>query len=318
MCRAFLSPWTDKNGEEKYIGRFNIGAITLNLPKMAIESKGNINKFYELIDEYFEIALKIHEYSYAKIGKKKASSNPLFFTQGGCAIKLENNEPIENALQCATASFGYIGLTETCKVLSGKPLHENMQLGEDILQYIKEKTENAKKEYGRLYAMYGTPAESLCRKFLEKDRATYGIVEGVTDKEWYTNSHHIGVEYPMSAFEKMDLEERLFKIPTGGRIMYTEWQHGENLEAMKQVINKAMKQGFYFGINLENSTCMDCGAEGDFKEGTCKKCGSKNITTIDRVCGYLGISNSNGQSRYNEGKVNEVLNRVKHYNVLLK
>lgn len=314
-CRAFLSPWWNEKGEETYIGRFNIGAITFNLPKMAYESNGDINKFYELLDKYFEIALQVHLYSYDKIGKKKASSNPLFFTQGGCAVKLKADEPVAKALECATASFGYIGLTETCYLLSGKQLHQNTSLAKEILIYIRKKVDKVRETYKRLFAFYGTPAEGLASKFLEQDKKTYGIIPGMTDKEWYTNSHHIDVTAPVSAFDKINIESDLFQYPTGGRIMYTEWNHTDNDKAIEQVIDVAMDKGLYFGINLENSKCNDCGTEGDFKEGTCEKCGSHNITTIDRVCGYLGISNQNGVSRYNEGKKHEVLNRVKHYNV---
>jgi len=313
-CRAFLAPWWNENGEEIYIGRFNIGAVTLNFPKMAYESKGDINKFYELINKYFEIALEVHLYSYDKIGKKKASSNPLFFTQGGCAVQLKPEDPVEKALECATASFGYIGLNETCYLLSGKQLHENVLLVKEILLYYKDKIEKAKKDHNKLFALYGTPAEGLASKFLENDKKTYGVVPGMTDKEWYTNSHHIDVKAPISALDKIEIESELFEIPTGGRIMYTEWTHTDNEEAVEQMIDIAMAKGLYFGINLENSICSDCGAEGDFKDGECDSCGSHNITTIDRVCGYLGISNQNGESRYNEGKKHEVLNRVKHYN----
>lgn len=313
-----LSPWWNESGEEVYIGRFNIGAVTLNLCKIAYESKGDKKKFYELIDKYFEIALQIHLYSYDKIGKKKASSNPLFFTQGGCAVQLKANDTIEKALECATASFGYIGLTETCYLLSGKQLHENVSLAKEILMYLKNKVEEVKKEHNKLFALYGTPAEGLSMKFLEKDRETYGIIPGMTDKEWYTNSHHVDVSAPISALDKIEIESELFKIPTGGRIMYTEWNHTSNEEAIEQVIDIAMEKGLYFGINFENSKCNDCGAEGDYQKGICEKCGSDNITTISRVCGYLGLEKFNGQTRYNKGKVAEVMNRVKHYNMKIK
>lgn len=317
-CRAFLSPYVDpETGEEVYEGRFNIGAVTMNLPRLALESNGDFDKFVELLYENMDVAVDIHEYTYEKMKKRKASSNPLFFTQGGCYVKLKPEDTIEEALKVATASFGYIGLTETCQILSGNPLHKSMELGITILKLIKNRINEYSKRYGRLYAMYATPAESLCRRFLEVDRAKFGLVEGVTDKEWYTNSHHIGVEYNLSALDKIDLESELFEIPTGGRIMYTEWPHTDNLEAMESVIDYAMEKGLYFGINLENSVCGDCGAEGEFPDGVCTECGSHNVTTYDRVCGYLGISRQNGDTRYNEGKVNEVRQRVKHYNVKL-
>lgn len=315
-CRAFLSPWENENGEETYIGRFNIGAVTLNLPRYAIDSNGDKEVFFSLIDKYFELALQTHLYTYEKMSKKKASSNPLFFVEGGCAVKLNPSDNITKALECATASFGYIGLTEACYLLSGKALHENVALGEEILSYIRNKIDKAKEEHNRLFAMYGTPSEGLCDKFLKADLEKYGVIKGVTDKEWYMNSHHVDVRAKVTALEKMEIEDKLYKYPTGGRIMYTEWPHTDNAEAIESVINRGMKKGMYIGINFENSTCNDCKAKGDFKEGTCSKCGSHNITTIDRVCGYLGIYQANGDTRYNEGKEKEVLNRVKHYNCL--
>lgn len=317
-CRAFLSPWHDENGEEQYIGRYNIGAVTLNLVRYAIEAAGDKSKFFELVDKYFDLALQTHLYTYEKMAKKKGSSNPLFFVEGGCAISVKEDESIEKTLKCATASFGYIGLTEACYLLSGKALHENVELAEEILAYIRAKVDKAKDETGYLFALYGTPSEGLCDKFLQADLAKYGVIEGVTDKEWYMNSHHVDVRAKVTALEKMRIENRLFHYPTGGRIMYTEWPHTDNFEAVEAVINVAMSMGMYFGINLENSTCNDCGAKGDFKDGVCTECGSHNITTIDRVCGYLGVFQADGDTRYNNGKRKEVLNRVKHYNCIIK
>lgn len=312
MCRAFLSPYVDENGEEIFIGRFNIGAITLNLPKMAIAANKDKEKFKELILKYMDIAVKVHEFTYKRMAQKKAGSNPLFFCEGGCHVKLKPTDTIEEALKSATASFGYIGLEEAIYHMTGKHLDENIEFGKEIMELLKTRTDFYSQKYNRLFALYGTPSEGLCDKALKKDRKTYGEIEGVTTKEWYTNSFHIGVEREVTAFEKMALENELFHLSTGGRIVYTEWYRTKNLKAMEQMINKAMEYGFYFGINIDASTCKDCGRT-DFEGNTCPECGSSNVITVARVCGYLGIAEENGESRFNDGKRAEKNNRVKHY-----
>lgn len=311
-CRAYLSPFFDKDGKEIYNGRFNIGAITLNLVKMAIESKGDIKEFMNFIDIYMYMAAKLHEYTYRRMAQKKASSNPLFFCEGGCWTKLSYNDTIEEALKAATASFGYIGMEEAIYCLTGKHLDEKIDLAKEILQRMNDNVEKYKVKYNRLFALYATPSEGLCDKALKKDLKKYGVLEGVTDKPWYTNSFHINVNRKVTAFEKMEKEAELFHMSKGGRIVYTEWYQTKNLKAMEQIIDKAMELGLYFGINIEASTCKDCGRT-DFEGQVCPECGSTHVITIARVCGYLGISDEDGDSRFNEGKKAEKDNRVKHY-----
>lgn len=312
MCRAYLSPFFDEEGKEIYNGRFNIGAITLNLVKMAIESKGDIKEFMNFIDIYMNMAAKLHEYTYRRMAQKKASSNPLFFCEGGCWTKLSYNDTIEEALKAATASFGYIGMEEAIYCLTGKHLDEKIDLAKEILQRMNDNVEKYKVKYNRLFALYATPSEGLCDKALKKDLKKYGIIEGVTDKPWYTNSFHINVNRKVTAFEKMEKEAELFHMSKGGRIVYTEWYQTKNLKAMEQIVDKAMELGLYFGINIEASTCKDCGRT-DFEGQVCPECGSTHVITIARVCGYLGISDEDGDSRFNEGKKAEKDNRVKHY-----
>lgn len=316
-CRAELSPWINpKTSKEVYNGRFNIGAVTLILPKYAIEANGNIDKFMEYIDKYMKMAAKIHEFTYKRMSMKKASSDPLFFCEGGCAIQLDYNETIEKALDCATASFGYIGLEEAVYSLSGKHLHENKELAIKIMERINQNCEFYKNKYKRLFAIYGTPSEGLCDKALKKDLKKYGIIKGVTDKEWYTNSFHVDVRAEIDVFKKMEIEKDLFHLSNGGHICYSEWPHTTNLEALRQVIDKAMDLGLYYGINVEASTCKECGRV-DFEGNVCPQCGSHNVITISRVCGYLGISEENGESRFNDGKKAERDNRIKHFNFFI-
>lgn len=315
-CRAALSPWCDEEGKETYVGRFNIGAVTMQLVRIALESNGNEDEFFKLLDKCIDSGINFHLYKYAKMSKQKSSSNPLFFTQGGCAVQCDPNGTIEKALECATASIGYIGLNEACVVLSGKELHENLELAEKIMKRLKDRVDEASKKHNRLFALYGTPSEGLCDKALKKDREDFGVIDGVTDKDWYSNSHHVSVTAEISAIEKAKIESKLYKYPTGGRIFYTEWPHTDNMEALEQYINFCMSLGLYIGINFDNGKCNDCGHKGKFKDDTCPKCGSTNVLIITRVCGYLGVYKANGETRYNQGKEAEVKNRFKHYNYI--
>lgn len=314
MCRATLSPWYNENGEEVFTGRFNIGAVSVVLPRLALLSEGDEEKFFKMLDECIDSGINFHLYKYAKLSKQKASSNPLFFTQGGCAVTLDPNETLERALECATASIGYIGVNEACVVLSGKELHENLELAKKIMKRLREKVDEAKEKHGRLFALYGTPAEGLASKALARDLKDFGVIPGVTDKEWYTNSHHVNVTAKISGTDKVRIEEVLYKYPTGGRIFYTEFPHTDNLLAMEQYINHCMEKGLYIGINFDNGKCNSCGYKGKFKEENCPKCNSTNVIIINRCCGYLGVYRSNGETRYNHGKEHEVKNRFKHYN----
>lgn len=153
-------------------------------------------------------------------------------------------------------------------------------------------------------------------KALNRDREDFGIIQGVTDKEWYTNSFHLNVKAEVTAIEKTNAEYEFYKYSSGGRIMYVEWPHTENLEAIEQYLSYAMEKGLYVGINFDNGTCNDCGAKGSFIDGYCTECNSTNVLVINRVCGYLGLAVSNGESRYNKGKEEEVKNRFKHFNVV--
>jgi anaerobic ribonucleoside-triphosphate reductase len=316
-CRAFLSPWFDENGNEIYIGRFNVGAITMILPKYAIESKGSKKKFFEHIDKYMEMIAKVHDFTYRRMANKKASSNPLFFCEGGCAITLKPEDTIEKALECATASFGIIGLEEAIFLLTGKHIHEDNSLAIEIMEYIQHNIDIYKEKYNRLFAFYMTPSEGLADKALKKDLKKYGEIKGVTDKEWYTNSFHVDVRANISGLDKMDIEKPMFDIAKGGRIIYTEIPDMDNEEALEDIINQAMKRGLYYGVNFEKGHCYDCGAVGEFKDGICSHCGSKNVLMIDRVCGYLGVKKLKGVTRYNNGKDAETDQRVKHYNIVI-
>lgn len=313
-CRAFLSEYKNEEGESVFLGRGNCGAVTLNLPRFALKAEGDLIKFFKLIDENFHKAMKVHLFTYNRMKKVKAKTNPLFFVHGGCHIQLDYEDTIEKAIDTFTWSIGYIGLDETVKALTGLQLHENHGLGVHILEHIDGLIQKAKEETGLRLAMYSTPAESLCYKFLEHDKEEFGVIEGVTDKAYYTNSFHMDVNAKLDVDQKMRLELPMFNIATGGRIVYNEYPHTKNKKAIMDCVRYAMSLGLYYGINLQLDTCLGCGHQDEI-EGTCPKCGSTNILSINRICGYLGYTSTDtGENMVNRGKYDEISKRVDHFN----
>ncbi len=258
--------------------------------------------------------MKVHLFTYNRMKKVKAKTNPLFFVHGGCHIQLDYEDTIEKAIDTFTWSIGYIGLDETVKALTGQQLHENHGLGVHILEHIDKLIQEAKEETGLRLAMYSTPAESLCYKFLEHDKEEFGIIEGVTDKAYYTNSFHMDVNAKLDVDQKMQLELPMFNIATGGRIVYNEYPHTKNKKAIMDCVRYAMSLGLYYGINLQLDTCLGCGHQDEI-EGACPKCGSTNILSINRICGYLGYTSTDtGENMVNRGKYDEISKRVDHFN----
>lgn len=282
-CRAYLSPFWDEQGNEIYTGRSNIGAVTLNLPKIGLESKGDWNKFFDLVDKYSDIVFAIHEDYYTKISKTKGSSNPLYFCEGGAWTKVGYNEEVGKIYEASTASLGYIGIYETLKAMN-VPKEEYLKYGTKIVAYLKKLTEKATINYNHLYALYSTPAESLCYRFQKINRKDYGVIEDVTDREYITNSFHVPVWEDVSVPEKIAFEAPFHKLATGGRISYNEFVYGVDNSVLEQAINFAMENGMYYGVNVVAGTCNQCGYSGDFHDN-CPKCGTHDITVVTRVCG---------------------------------
>lgn len=266
----------------------------------------------EILEQNFWLAIEEHIRKYNKLKKVKASTNPLFFTQGGCHMKLDPNDTIEEAIKTFTWSIGYIGLEEATYYMEGKHLHEDPWFANLILEKLNDLIEEAKEKHGLLFALYGTPAEGLCYRWATKDQEEFGTIAGVTDKSYYTNSFHVDVREHISFDKKQEIEAELFHQSNGGHICYNEFPRTDNLKALEQAISYAMSLGLYYGINMELDMCMDCGCEGEI-EGDCPSCGGNRIFRINRVCGYLGYHTINGDTRYNNGKLEEVENRVDHF-----
>lgn len=319
-CRAFLSPWYERGGLEPadeddkpvFIGRFNIGAVSLHLPMILAKSRRENKDFYEVLDYYLEMIRGVHKRTYNYLGEMKASVNPVMYCMGGFyGGNLQPNQKLKESptlLLSATASFGFTALNELQELYNGKSIREDGQFALEVLQYINDKIAQFKKEDGHLYAMYGTPAENLCGLQVEQFRKEYGIVEHVSDRPYVSNSFHCHVTEDISPIEKQDKEGRFWNLANGGKIQYVRYPLGYNKEAVKTLVLRAMKKGFYEGVNLSLAYCDDCGYQ-QLEMDVCPKCGSKNLTKIDRMNGYLSYSRVKGDTRLNSAKMAEIAER---------
>ena len=316
-CRAFLSPYYERGGfepaDEKdvpvFVGRFNLGAISLNLPMILAKARDENKEFYEVLDYYLEMIRKIHLRTYAYLAKKKASISPLAYCEGGFYKgHLKPSDCIEPLLESATLSFGLTALNELQELYNGKSLVEDGAFALETLKYINKKTEEFKKKDHKLYAIYGTPAENLCGLQIEQFRKKYGIVKGVSDREYVSNSFHCAVWEDISGIQKQDLEKRFWDYCKGGRIQYVRYNLNYNTEAMITYIERAMEYGFYEGVNLSLAYCNQCGHE-ELDMDACPQCGSSDLVKIDRMNGYLSYSRVHGETRLNQAKMVEIAER---------
>ena len=316
-CRAFLSPWyekgginpLDKNDKPVYIGRFNIGAISLHLPMVLAKAREEQKDFYEVLDYYLEMIRKIHIRTYRYLGKKKASTNPLAYCQGGFyGGNLKPDDEIEPILKSSTASYGITALNELQVLYNGKSLVEDGEFAIEVLKYINKKILEYRDEDGILYAIYGTPAENLCGLQIRQFRNKYGIIEGVSSREYVSNSFHCGVWENINGIEKQDLEERFWDLFKGGRIQYVRYNLNYNTKAMITYVERAMEKGFYEGVNLSLAYCNNCGHE-ELDMDVCPKCGSSDLTKIDRMNGYLSYSRVHGDTMLSNAKMVEISER---------
>ncbi len=317
-CRASLSPWyrrggmtpADENDTPVFEGRFNLGAISLHLPMILAKARQENKDFYEVLDYYLELIRNLHKKTYDFLGEKKASINPLGFCEGGFyGGHLKPDDKIRSILPPMTMSFGITALNELQELYNGKSLVEDGTFALEVMEYINKKVNEFKNEDHILYAIYGTPAESLCGLQVKQFRKKYGIIRGVSDRPYVSNSFHCGVWEDISPIEKQDLENRFWNLFNGGKIQYCRYPVSYNVEAIKTLVRRAMKMGFYEGINLSLSYCEECGHE-ELDMDVCPKCGSSLITKIDRMNGYLGYTRVHGKTRYNDAKNAEIKDRV--------
>ena len=317
-CRAFLSPWYERGGmhpaddEDKpvFVGRFNIGVVSLHLPMILAKARKESRDFYEVLDYYLNLIRQLHLRTYAYLGEMRASTNPLAYCEGGfLGGHLELTDKIKPILKSATASFGITALNELQKLYNGKSLVEDGAFAIEVMEHINKRINEYKEEDGRLYAIYGTPAENLCGLQVKQFRNKYGIVEGVSDRDYVSNSFHCHVTENITPIEKQDLENRFWDLSNGGKIQYVKYPIDYNIEAIKTLIHRAMDMGFYEGVNLSLAYCDDCGHE-ELEMDVCPVCGSRNLTKIDRMNGYLSYSRVHGDTRLNDAKMAEIAERV--------
>ena len=317
-CRAFLSPWyekggmhpVDENDKPIFEGRFNLGVVSLHLPMILAKARRESKDFYEVLDYYLELIRGLHKRTYDYIGELRASVNPVAFCEGGLlGGNLKPTDKIKSILPPMTMSYGITALNELQRLYNGKSIREDGQFALEVMQHINDYTNRIKEEDHILYAIYGTPAESLCGLQIEQFRKIYGIIENVSDKPYVSNSFHCHVSEQMSPIEKQDKEGRFWDLFNGGKIQYCRYNLGYNKEAIKTLILRAMDKGFYEGVNLAMCYCEDCGYQ-QVEMDVCPKCGSKMITKIDRMNGYLGFTRVHGETRYNEAKNAEIADRV--------
>jgi ribonucleoside-triphosphate reductase len=316
-CRAFLSLWfekggmkpADENDKAVAVGRFNLGAISLHLPMILAKARAESRDFYEVLDYYLEMIRNLHKKTIDYLGEMKASTNPIAYCEGGFyGGHLKPSDKIKPLLKSSTISFGITALNELQELYNQKSLVEDGQFALEVMEYINKKVEQYKQEDGILYALYGTPAESLCGLQVKQFRKKYGIIEHVSDKEYVSNSFHCHVTEDITPIQKQDLEKRFWNLMNGGKIQYVKYPIAYNTDAIKTLIYRAMDMGFYEGVNLSLSYCDDCGHQ-ELEMDVCPKCGSSNLTKIDRMNGYLSYSRVKGDTRLNEAKMAEIADR---------
>lgn len=308
VCRAYLTEWHDpKTGEAITTGRCNIGAVSLNLPLIWKVAEKEGKGFYSALEDRLQVIREFLKKRYDMIRHTKACTNPMCFTQGGLHNgNLSPDDEIGDLVEYMTASFGITALNELSILATGKSLKEDSSFANNVVDFINERIEEFKKEDGYLYALYGTPAESLCGTQAKQYREYTGDNQF---GDYFTNSFHLHVSEDVTPFEKQDKEYELFHKCNGGHIQYVRVDNPDNVDAVKALVQRGMSMGFYQGVNFDAAYCEDCGSHSTNVGNTCPHCGSHNLSVISRVCGYLGYSNVNGKSRMNDAKMAEIKDR---------
>ncbi len=322
-CRSFLGVWENENGEQVHDGRNNLGVISLNLPRIALEAKGDEAAFWALLDERLLLARKALMTRIARLEGVKARVAPILYMEGACGVRLKADDDVAEIFKNgrASISLGYIGIHETINALyNNQHMYDSEALREKgiaIVQRLRDAVEQWKEETGYGFSLYSTPSENLCDRFCRLDTAEFGVVPGVTEKGYYTNSFHLDVEKKVNPYDKIDFEAPYPPLANGGFICYGEYpniQH--NLKALEDVWDYSYQHVPYYGTNTPIDECYECGYTGEFectsKGFTCPKCGNHDAARVSvtrRVCGYLGSPDARP---FNAGKQEEVKRRVKH------
>ena len=311
-CRTYLMK--NVNGEPGCKGRGNIAPVTINLPRLGMQAKKNINKFFELFEAKIDLAKESLLHRYSVLKNLRVKDLPFVAGQGLMkgAENLTENDSIEPILKQGTWGIGFIGLAETLVALTGKhhgESQESRELGERIIGFLREKLDKFTEETHLNWSCYATPAEGLSGKFIKQDQKLFGKVKGVTDKDYYTNSYHIPVGYNISIKDKIDIEAPYHKLCNGGHISYIEVDDNPTGKCIMNILNYAYKHTniSYVGVNFHIRYCKDCGESLVSSQMKCPKCGSTQIQGISRVTGYLSFD-----ERFGPGKSAERDDRITH------
>lgn len=317
-CRSFLAPWKDENGNYKFEGRFNQGVVSINLPQIGIIAKGDEDKFWKLLDERLELCYEALMCRHEACKKIVSDVSPVHWQYGALA-RLPKGQLIEKLLYggYSSISLGYIGLYEVTKAMKGvsHTTEEGKEFALRVMNRLRKATDDWKAKTNIGFALYGTPAESLCYRFARIDKERFGTIEDITDKGYYTNSYHVDVREEINAFDKFEFESQFQKISSGGAISYVEIPNmRHNLPALKELVKFIYDHIQYAEFNTKSDYCHVCGYDGEIKinednEWECPQCGNKDHSKMNvtrRTCGYLG------ENFWNEGKTKEIKARVLH------
>ena len=317
-CRSFLAPWKDENGEYKFEGRFNQGVVSINLPQIGILCKGDEGKFWKMLDERLELCFEALMCRHNALKGVVSDVSPVHWQYGAIA-RLKKGETIDKFLYggYSSISLGYIGLYELTILMKG--VSQTDPVGEEfavrVMKHLRETCDRWKAETNIGFALYGTPAESLCYRFARIDKERFGTIPNVTDKGYYTNSYHVDVREKIDAFSKFDFESQFQAISSGGAISYIEIPNmRHNLTALAEVVQYIYDNIQYAEFNTKSDYCQVCGFDGeiiinDDYQWQCPNCGNTDQTRMNvtrRTCGYLG------ENYWNEGKTKEIKARVMH------
>ena len=320
-CRSFLTPYVDENGQPKYYGRFNQGVVTVNLVDVALSSGGNIDKFWKIFDERLELCHQALMCRHERLKGTLSDVAPILWQHGALA-RLEKGEPIDKLLYggYSTISLGYAGLYECVKYMTGKshtdPAATPFAL--NVMQYMNDACKKWKAEHNIDFSLYGTPLESTTYKFAKCLQKRFGIVPGITDKGYITNSYHIHVTEEVDAFTKLAFESQFQALSPGGAISYVEVPNmQQNIEAVLQVMKFIYDNIMYAELNTKSDYCQCCGWDGEIaieeEDGKliwkCPKCGNTDQSKMNvarRTCGYIGTQ------YWNQGRTQEIKERVLH------
>ena len=318
-CRSFLTPFVDENGKPKYYGRFNQGVVTINLPDIALSSDGDFKKFWKLCDERLELCHRALQIRHERLSKATSDVAPILWQHGALA-RLGKGESIHDLLHggYSTISLGYAGLYECVKFMTGKSHTDNGEGKEfalEVMRKLNDKCKEWKKEENIDYSVYGTPIESTTYKFAKTLKKRFGEVEGITDRNYITNSYHVPVFEEIDAFSKLELESEFQILSPGGAVSYIETPNLQNnLDVVLQVIDFIYNNIMYAELNTKSDYCQKCGYDGEILidddcEWYCPNCGNRDHNLLNvarRTCGYIG------SNFWNKGRTQEIKERVLH------